>query len=571
MDKVTVSSPRKKIGDMLVEAGLISPEQLASALDLSRKQHRKVGELLVEQKLIPPAALLNFLSHQLNVPIVDLQRVQIRPDAMRLIPEETARRYNVLPLELVDQTLTVAMDDPQNLDVLEALRALTKRRLRPVIAMPPDILGAINLHYRDVTEIVQQVRQFTDTPGQALPESSISAEIIAQTPIARTVELIVNQAVRDRASDIHIEPQRDHLRVRFRIDGILHDTLRLPLNVHGPLITRIKVLANMNIAERRRPQDGQMTTRVGGTEIDVRVASMESTNGEMMVLRVLDKSFSFIQLTELGLRPEIMLAYTRTLRAPFGMVLLAGPTGSGKTTTLYASVNQLDHVENNIVTIEDPVEYRIDNINQVQINALADITFATGLRALMRLDPDIILVGEIRDEGTAQIAVQSALTGHLVLSSIHANDAPGALFRLADLEVDSFLLTSAVIGVLAQRLVRRVCPHCRVLREGPIEERFAYEQEMGETRAEFYYGAGCNFCAGTGYLGRMGVHELLVVSEPVRALLLRHASHGEVRAQAIADGMVPMRRDGMLKVRDGQTTPYEIIRNVYSIGIDEVC
>jgi type II secretory ATPase GspE/PulE/Tfp pilus assembly ATPase PilB-like protein len=287
-----------------------------------------------------------------------------------------------------------------------------------------------------------------------------------------------------------------------------------------------------------------------------------------MVLRVLDKSFSFIQLTELGLRPEIMLAYTRALRAPFGMVLLAGPTGSGKTTTLYASVNQLDHIENNIMTIEDPVEYRIDNINQVQINALADITFATGLRALMRLDPDIILVGEIRDEGTAQIAVQSALTGHLVLSSIHANDAPGALFRLMDLEVDSFLLTSAVIGVLAQRLVRRVCPHCRVLREGPIEERLAYEQEIGESRAEFYYGAGCNFCAGTGYLGRMGVHELLVVSESVRALLLRHASHGEVRAQCIVDGMVPMRRDGMLKVRDGQTTPYEIIRNVYSIGIN---
>ncbi len=568
MDKPATVTQRKRIGDMLVEAGLISCQQLDAALEKSRKQRCKVGEVLVDQKLVTPSALLNVLSHQLNTPIVDLQRVQIRPEALRMVPEDLARRFNVLPLELSDAMLTVAMEDPQNLDTLESLRALTRKRIKPVLALSSDILGAINLHYRDMGEIVQQVRQFADG-GAELADTAVTAEVVAQTPIARTVELIVAQAVRDRASDVHIEPQREHLAVRFRIDGILHDTLRLPLSVHGPLTTRIKVLANMNIAERRRPQDGQLSTRVGGNEVDVRVASMETSNGEMMVLRILDRSFSFIQLPELGLRSEVLASYGRLLKAPFGMILVSGPTGSGKTTTLYASLNQLDHKENNVMTIEDPVEYRFDGINQIQINPQADITFARGLRSMMRLDPDVILVGEIRDHETAQIAVQSALTGHLVLSSVHANDAAGSLLRLLDLGVDSFLLTSAVIGILAQRLVRRVCPHCRVLREGPVEEQLAYEHEIGEPRREFYYGAGCNFCAGTGYLGRTGVHELLVANEAIRALLLRRASHGELRAQAVAGGLVPMRRDGMLKAAEGITTPHEIIRNVYSIGLDD--
>ncbi len=569
MDKGVGSPSRKRIGDMLLEASMISAAQLQAALEVSRKQNKKVGEVLIDQKLVTPAALLNFLSHQLNAPIIDLQKHQAKSEVLRLVPEAVARRYNVLPVELEDRTLTVAMDDPQNLDTIEALRAITKRRIKPVLAMPGDILGAINLQYRDMGEIEQQVRQFAGGPGEPLPETAVTAEVIAQTPIVRTVDLLVAQAVRDRASDVHIEPQRDHLRIRFRIDGLLHDILRLPLSVHGSLITRIKVLADMNIAERRRPQDGQMTVRVGSNEIDVRVASLETNNGEMMVLRILDKTFSLMQLSELGFLPTVLHSYSRLLRAPFGMILISGPTGSGKTTTLYASINQLDRIEHNIMTIEDPVEYRFDNINQVQINPLADITFATGLRSMMRLDPDIILVGEVRDRETAQMAVQSALTGHLVLSSIHANDAAGSLFRLLDLGVEPFLITSAVIGIVAQRLVRRICPHCRVLREAPLDEQIAYEEEMKESRKEFFYGAGCNFCAGTGYLGRMGVHELLLLTDDIRSLILRHTSASEIRAQAIKDGMIPMRRDGMLKVKEGRTSPYEIIRNVFAIGVSE--
>lgn len=566
MDKGTGSASRRRIGDMLVEAGLVAPDQLEAALVAAKQQQRKIGEVLVAQKLVSPEALLGILSRQINVPIVDLQKVQPAKPALQLIPEATARRYNVLPLETSDHVLTVVTDDPQNLDTVEALRAISRKRVKLNLALPADILGAINLHYRDMGEIVQQASRFAEIPGGAPAEGTVTAEVVAQSPIARTVELLIAQAVRDRASDIHIEPERDHLRIRFRIDGILHDTLRLPLSVHGPLTTRIKVLADMNIAERRRPQDGQIATQVGNAEIDIRVASMETTSGEMMAMRILDKSFSFMQLSEIGFSPDMLKAVHRLLKAPFGMLMASGPTGSGKTTTLYAAINHLDRKERNIMTIEDPVEYRFDNINQIQINPLADITFARGLRSMMRLDPDIMLVGEVRDRETAEMAVQAALTGHLVLSSIHANDAAGSLFRLVDLGVEPFLITSALIGTMAQRLVRRVCRHCATLKEAPPEEQMAYEEEMGESRKEFLYGTGCNFCAGTGYLGRMGVHELLVLSNDVRRLLLNRTSSHEIRAQAVKDGMVPMRRDGMMKAREGLTTPHEIIRSVYTIG-----
>jgi len=296
------------------------------------------------------------------------------------------------------------------------------------------------------------------------------------------------------------------------------------------------------------------------------VATGNSSWGEMAVLRVLDKSISVMDLSELGFLPDSLNTYQKLIQSPFGMILASGPTGSGKTTTLYASINQLDSKERNIITIEDPIEYRFANINQMQVNPLANITFANGLRAIMRLDPDVILVGEIRDTETASTAIQAALTGHLVLSSVHANDAVGVLFRLMDLGVEPFLITSAVVGIVAQRLVRRVCPYCRILREAPEEERLIYEDEMGEKRAKFYYGAGCNFCANTGYLGRMGVYEIMVMSEEIRRLVLRGASADEIKAQAIKEGMVPMWRDGMLKVKEGLTTPHEVLRNVFVIG-----
>jgi general secretion pathway protein E len=459
------------------------------------------------------------------------------------------------------------MADPDNLYAIEDIRALSRMEVKVLHAALMDVQGAINLHYRAAGEIEKEIRHILPTAVEWVEaDDRISSDLIAQAPVVRAVNLLVSQAVKDRASDIHIEPQQDRLRVRYRIDGILHDTLALPLSVHGPMVSRVKVLASMNIAERRRPQDGHFAISVDGTEVDIRVATADTSWGEMAVLRVLDKAMSVMNLPELGFLPGSLKTYQRLIRSPFGMILAAGPTGSGKTTTLYASINQLDSKERNIITIEDPVEYRFANINQMQVNIQADVTFARGLRATMRLDPDVILVGEIRDKETASIAIQAALTGHLVLSTVHANDAVGALFRLMDLGIEPFLITSALVGIIAQRLVRRVCPHCRTLREVPEEEQLMYEKEMGEKRTRFYHGTGCNFCALTGYHGRMGVYEVLVMSQEIRRLVLTGASADVIKDQVIKEGMVTMWRDGMLKVQAGHTTPREILRNVFAIG-----
>ncbi|HEY4724005.1 MAG TPA: GspE/PulE family protein, partial [Anaerolineae bacterium] len=357
----------------------------------------------------------------------------------------------------------------------------------------------------------------------------------------------------------------DTLRVRYRIDGILHDMLQVPLNVHGPLISRIKILAEMNIAERRRPQDGQFTFTGDHSEVDVRVSTAETAHGEMAVLRILDKSISLLQLKDLGFLPQALHSVEQLYTLPFGMLLVSGPTGAGKTTTLYAMMNQFNRVENNLITIEDPIEYQFDRMSQIQVNRQANVTFANGLRAILRLDPNVILVGEIRDQETAQIAVQAALTGHLVLSSIHANDAVGALFRLIDLGVEPFLAASALVGIVAQRLVRRVCDRCLTLSDISPEERLAYETELGPGPAQFQRGQGCNFCAETGYRGRTGVFEVLTVGESIRRLLIANASAADIRAQALNEGMISMWRDGMLKTREGITTVREVMRNAYTI------
>jgi general secretion pathway protein E len=342
--------------------------------------------------------------------------------------------------------------------------------------------------------------------------------------------------------------------------------MTLPLNVHEPLLSRVKIMAGLNIAERRRPQDGQITFDMDDREVDIRVATSNTVYGEMAVLRILDKTFAFLPLPEIGFLPEILAQYLKMVKTPFGMILISGPTGSGKTTTQYATVNQLDAVGRNILTIEDPVEYHFSDINQMQVNPAAGITFATGLRACMRLDPDIILVGEIRDAETAQIATQAALTGHLVLSSVHANDAVATILRMVDLGVEPFLITSAVIGIVAQRMVRRVCPYCSRLTEVTDEEREAYEKELNEKRSEFIVGAGCTFCANTGYLGRNGIFEVMLMTETIKRMVLSGAGSGEIRDQAYEEGMRSLWHDGILKVKAGITTPGEIIRNVFSIG-----
>lgn len=490
------------------------------------------------------------------------------PDALRLVPEEMARKYCLLPLAVEQGYLRVAMADPTNLYAIEDLRIRTSLRIKPMRAPRADIENALALTYQSVVEIERQIERITPLNAEVEDEAAqrLSAELVSQAPVVRAVDLMLTQAVKDQASDIHLEPQEDHLRVRFRIDGVLHDGMRLPLRVHAPIVSRIKVLSNLNIAERRRPQDGQFSFSVDGTAVDFRVATVNTIHGEMAVLRVLDKSISVRELDQIGFLPEMQATFERLIKSPWGIILIAGPTGSGKTSTLYAGINQLDKIENKIITIEDPVEYRFAGISQMQVNRQAGITFASGLRAAMRLDPDVILVGEIRDQETASTAVQASLTGHLVLSSIHANDSVGAIFRLVDLGVEPFLITSALSGVLSQRLVRRVCEHCRETREVPLRERLAYTEQMGEELLETAYGAGCSHCAETGYRGRIAVFEMLTMDDTLRRMVLQNATSDELRAAASELGMRPMLHDGMAKVKMGITTPVEVMKKIFALS-----
>lgn len=557
---------KKDLGQILLDGAFIKAPELKAAQETAKRTGRKLTEILLTQNLVTPETMATVLSFQHGAPIIDLKQFDIQPQAVALIPENVARENSVLPLSVDGEVLTVAMDDPGDIQLIDNLSSLSRKRIRPVIPLHGGIKASIDTHYRLTAQIQQQVTQVVETAqAQVTAESMLTPDAVTQAPIVRALDMIITQAVKDRASDIHIEPQEDKIKIRYRIDGILHEAVTLPLGVHSALISRIKVISNMNIAERRRPQDGQFSTTIANRAIDFRVATAETTYGEMVVLRVLDKSSSVLNLPDVGFSTQLLENYKRMLDSPFGMILVSGPTGSGKTTTLYASLRSLDPSSRNIMTVEDPVEYRFSNINQIQVNPQADITFARGLRAIMRLDPDIILVGEIRDQETANVAVQAALTGHLVLSTIHANDAVGALVRLIDLGIEPFLVTSAVIATLSQRLVRKICPYCRTLGPVPPADAMAYQQEMQETRTDFYQGRGCNFCSRTGSLGRTTVIEMLSMTDQIRQLVNRQAGSSEIKTQALRDGMTTMRRDGMLKARDGITTPAEIVRNVFTI------
>jgi general secretion pathway protein E len=488
----------------------------------------------------------------------------VQPEALQLIPEVMARRHNAIPLAISGNTLEIAMADPTDIFALEAFSALCRMRIKPIAADAKEIREAIDFNYKGYSEIEKQISR-VDIPSEATEERlAITADTDA--PLAQALNLIIEEAVKARASDIHIEPEEDRLRVRYRIDGTLQDMMSLPLNIHLALVSRIKILSELNIADRHRPQDGQFTAKAKGRDIDIRVATAPTVNGEMAELRLLDKSVATLKLSELGMLADSLGKYENMLKVPYGMILTSGPTGAGKTTTLYASINSLDCLERNIITIEDPAEYRFKDINQIQVNTQAGITFATGLRSILRLDPDVIMVGEIRDGETADIAIQAALTGHLMLSSVHASDSTGVISRLIDLGIEPFLIASAVIGVVAQRMVRRICPDCSHLIEAPVVEQIAYEKEIGEKRTEFLYGTGCKTCAYTGYRGRIGIFEILTMSDAIRMMIVNRASSTEVRAQALKEGMVTMMNDGMRKVKGGITTPSEVLRNAYSTG-----
>ncbi len=568
----TPLSPRlaedgRTLGQALIEAKLVTPAELRLALDKQKAgDPRRLGRLLLEEGILDEDGLAMALSVHLNLPFIDLKRHTVQADALRLVPEEMARRNGLIPLDFVDGSLALVMEDPTDIQVMQEISALTGKTLYPTVGVGPDIRSAIDLYYKSNRAIEREVAQFAALPEAVLAAAEAAPEAIAQDPIVRAVDLLLEQAVRDRASDIHLEPDREAVQVRFRVDGVLHRALSLPKVSHAALLSRIKVLAGMNIAERRRPQDGQFAADVAGEETSFRVATSETTWGEMAVLRILGRSESILDLASLGLHDESLAAFRRMIHSPYGMVMVSGPTGSGKTTSLYAAVNQLDRTRLNVMTIEDPVEYNFPGIHQIQVNRAAEITFASGLRGIMRLDPDVIMVGEVRDAETAEAAIQAALTGHLVLSSIHANEAAGALYRLAHLGIERYLLVSAVLGVVAQRLVRKVCIRCAHPAEPSPEEKAAFLAEMGEPLASIQIGEGCAYCNHTGFQGRTGVFEVMALTPTLRRLLIEGAGVGEVESEAVREGMITMRRDAMMKVKAGVTTPGEVMRNVHTLG-----
>ncbi|MFN2463425.1 MAG: GspE/PulE family protein [Candidatus Dormibacteria bacterium] len=561
-------SPR--LGDILLEKGLIDAEQLATAVAAQAQSGLPLGEILVSLDFLDEEFLVGTLSEKFVSPIADLARAPIDPEVARLVPEEYARRKMILPMRLVDNRLQVAMRDPNDLTLLKDLRVITGHPLDPQLAGRGELLAAIGRAYSmrgridAAAKVFSQARTTEVTAPRGRRSGEIDlAQLTADSPVVEVVNLLITQGLRDRASDIHLEPQENLLRVRFRIDGVLQDVAHLPANIGPGLSSRIKIMSDLDIVERNRAQDGQVSLTVEGKELDVRVATMATIWGEKLVLRLLDRSRSLISLEKLGFSTRTEEGFARMLASPYGMVVVAGPTGSGKTTTLYASLQELDNQQRNIVTIEDPVEYHFEGINQTQINKLANMTFANGLRAVLRQDPDIILVGEIRDRDTAEIAVQAALTGHLVLSSLHATDAASSLLRFLDMGIEGYLVASSVIGVVAQRLVRQVCEGCKT-EYPPTVEEVEFGKSMGmDVPDRFYHGHGCSKCSLTGYYDRIGVYEMLPVSEGIKSLILARAGQQQILEAAVAEGMVPLRHDAWRKAVEGSTTVAEALRSVY--------
>ena len=492
---------------------------------------------------------------------IDLNDTPSDREALALLSEAYARDNVVIPLSLSDGILTVACARPTDGRLLDELKALTRHSIVPLRASEANIQQAIEERYKlfvGVNEHIEAFRIHEASVQSSRPLGTINEK----SPVVQIANMIIEQGLRDRASDIHLEPQQNHLRVRFRIDGMLTDAISLPANMAPSLSSRIKVLANMDIVDRHRAQDGQMRIESGQRHIDIRVSTAETIWGEKVVLRLLDQSRTVLKLDQLGLAQSGYERMSRLLRSPYGMVVVSGPTGSGKTTTLYAAITQLDPMVQNITTIEDPVEYTFPNINQMQIKKVANLTFANGLKSILRQDPDVILVGEIRDIETAEIAVQSALTGHLVLTSLHATDAAGVIQRFIEMGVEGFLVSSSLIGVAAQRLIRRVCPACSA-EYTPSPDEFALWREFRTEAGSFRRGSGCGHCGGTGYRGRTGVFEVLPVTDGIKRLITGRASSQQIREQAISEGMISMRADAVSKVAEGLTTLAEVMRCVW--------
>jgi type IV pilus assembly protein PilB len=574
MGEKTIGQPvSRRIGELLVADGLISREQLQRALEEQKHSNEKIGTILVRQGLIIEDQLIGFLSRQYGIPSITLSQLDIDPEVLRLVPAQIARKYEILPITRLGNTLTLAMADPTNVFALDDVAFMTDLQVMPVVASQGAIRQAIERLFEAnasaITDVISAMEDET-SDLEVLGKDSESPRLVdvfelkdsaEEAPVVRLVNLILSDAIRREASDIHLEPYEKVFRVRYRIDGILHEVMTPPKRLEPAMISRVKIMANLDIAERRLPQDGRIKLRYANREIDLRVSTLPTIFGEKTVLRILDKASLKLDLGQLGFDPWSLEQFNKAIQTPYGMVLITGPTGSGKTTTLYSAIHALNVPDINIMTAEDPVEYNLKGVNQVHVNEEIGRTFAACLRAFLRQDPDVILVGETRDLETAQIAIRAALTGHLVLTTLHTNDCPSTVARILDMGIPPFLVSSSLLLILAQRLCRKVCKECREPYDSDEETLVPYGHvPQGTGKATFYRGKGCRACNFTGMKGRTAIYEVMPVTQEIRDLILRGAQSSEIREVAQQQGMKTLRQAGLMKVVEGVTTVEEVLR-----------
>lgn len=545
---------KKRLGDLLVENGIISQEQLQEALTEQRKTKRRLGDLLISQGYITEQQLIEVLEFQLGIPHVSLFKYNIDPAITGIIPESMAKRHQVLPFMKEGGKLMVAMADPLDYFAIEDLRMTTGFRIEPAISTREELQRAIARHYGMRDSMSQMM---VELPSQEdFEETEITDEA---SPIVRLVNQMIQQAVQLRASDIHVDPGENNLLIRYRIDGSLKTERLIPKQMQGFITARLKIMARLNIAERRLPQDGRIKMQFDYKMIDIRVSTLPTMHGEKIVLRLLDLTTGVKSLDNLGFNERNVEAFRDMIERPYGILLITGPTGSGKTTTLYSALNHLNKENVNIITVEDPVEYQLEGINQVHVNPAVGLTFAAGLRSILRQDPNIVMVGEIRDTETAEIAVRASLTGHLVLSTLHTNDAISTISRLRDMGVEPYLIASSLLGVVAQRLVRKICTECREA-YAPTEQEMILLRNYGLHMDTLYRGKGCGHCNSTGFRGRIAIHEVMAIDDKLRALIASSASVEDLRRTAQDSGMIQLMEDGIVKVSEGITTVHEVMR-----------
>lgn len=556
---------RKMLGDILFENGLLTEAQLEEALTEQKLSRKKLGQILVDRGVINEQQLLEVLEFTLGIPQVQLNRVDIDPEVVKILPTSLIRKHHILPISLNQQRLTLGMVDPLNYEAIDDVRILTGFDVLPVLISENDMNAAIQQYaaLQVDSRMEKLLGELNEQSSSFVEADALSANIEDDAPVVRMVNSILQQAVQGLASDIHIEPLEQDVRVRFRIDGELVEVLSLPKKSFPAIVSRIKIMGNLDISEKRLPQDGRSRMVIDGREIDFRISSLPSIHGEKMAIRILDRSNALMSLKDLGFSAANLKKIHSLIRRPHGMIVVTGPTGSGKTTTLYSILTEINVAERNIVTLEDPVEYSLAGINQVQINNKAGLTFPAGLRSILRQDPDIIMVGEMRDTETAELGVRAALTGHLFFSTLHTNSSSGTVARMVNMGVENYLLSSSLIGVVSQQLIRRLCPHCKQAYH--LDELVAHRLDMQEyVDREFYHPRGCNRCRQSGYLGRMALHEVMVLGPQMRAAINNHInSEDELDNIARQEGMITMREDGIEKALAGFTSLEEVMKGVF--------